>query len=130
METIMVQERDAATLEVLTAALQMEGFRVCSLTDYSENALVMIRRHRPELILLDCPFNNQSGKQICQWIKSHFPGLPVIALSCDNHIDAHYRELGFNDYLKKPFDLDQLYQVVRKQLTGDKRKKKYTELTL
>jgi DNA-binding response OmpR family regulator len=130
METIMVQEEDAATLEVLTVALQMEGFQVLGLTDYSDNALEMIRRHRPKLVLLDCRLSNYSGKQICHWIKSHFRNLPVIALSCDNHIDEHYRELGLDDYLKKPFDLDQLYQVVRKQLVGYKQKKKLTELTL
>jgi DNA-binding response OmpR family regulator len=130
METIMVQERDTATLEVLTIALQMEKFQVCGLTDYSDNVLDMIRLHHPKLVLLDCRLSNYSGKQICHWIKSHFRSLPVIALSCDNHIDEHYRELGFDDYLKKPFDLEQLYYVVRKQLSGYKQKKKYTALTL
>jgi DNA-binding response OmpR family regulator len=130
METIMVQENDTATLDVLSVALQMEGFRVYGLAEQKENILVMIRRHHPKLVLLDCWLSDYSGKQICHWIKAHFRSLPVIALSCDNHIDAHYRELGFDDYLKKPFDLDQLYQVVRKQLSGYKRKKKHTELTL
>jgi len=37
METIMVQENDAATLEVLSTALQMDGFQVCGLTDYNDN---------------------------------------------------------------------------------------------
>jgi DNA-binding response OmpR family regulator len=130
METIMVQEEDAATLEVLTIALQMERFQVCGLTAYNDNVLDMIRLHRPKLVLLDCRLSNYSGKQICHWIKSHFRNLPVIALSCDNHIDEHYRQLGFDDYLKKPFDLDQLYQVVRKQLLGCKQKKKHAELML
>ncbi|MFA6083904.1 response regulator transcription factor [Mucilaginibacter sp.] len=130
METIMVQENDAATLDVISAALQMEGFGVCSPADQSENILNMIRQHHPKLVLLDCRLGNQSDKEICKKVKVHFPRLPVIALSCDNHIDVHYRELGFDDYLKKPFDLDQLYQGVRKQLSGYKRKKINKELTL
>jgi DNA-binding response OmpR family regulator len=130
METIMVQENDAITLDVIGTALQMGGFPVCGMTGQSENILDMIRQHHPKLVLLDCRLSNYSGKQICPWIKAHFPRLPIIALSCDNHIDEHYRELGFDDYLKKPFDLDQLYQVVRKQLSGYKQKKKHTELTL
>jgi DNA-binding response OmpR family regulator len=129
METIMVQENDAATLDVLSIALQMEGFRVCSLTGNHENVLDIIRRYRPKLVLLDCWPSDHSGKQICQQIKAHFRSLPVIGLSCDNHIEEHYRELGFDDYLKKPFDLDQLYQAVNKQMTLHKQKKKYTELT-
>ncbi|WP_295720321.1 response regulator [Mucilaginibacter sp.] len=130
METILVQENDLGTLEAVTEALQMEGFRVYSLTDCNDNVLDMIRRHHPRLVLLDCWLFNHSGKQVCQWIKAHFRRLPVVALSCDDQIDVHYRELGFDDYLKKPFDLDQLYYVVRKQLTWHRRKKKYTELTL
>ena len=81
METIMVQETDAVTLDVLRTALQMMGFRVCSLTSDSENVLDMISQYHPKLVLLDCWLSNHSGKQICQWIKSHFKSLPVIALS-------------------------------------------------
>jgi DNA-binding response OmpR family regulator len=133
METIMVQETDAATLDVLRTALQMMGFRVCSLTSDSENenenVLDMISRYHPKLVLLDCWLSNHSGKQICQWIKAHFKSLPVIALSCDNNIDTQYKVLGFDDYLKKPFGLDQLYGMVRKQLARHKPKKKRAELT-
>lgn len=121
METIMVQESDTATLEVVTAALQMEGYRVCSPTAYSENMLELIRRYRPKAVLLDCWLSNYSGKRMCQWIKSHFPQLPVIAFSCDEGINAQYRSLGFDDYINKPFDLDRLYQVVRKQIIQPKK---------
>jgi DNA-binding response OmpR family regulator len=116
METIMIQEADEATLEVITAALQMAGYRGRSLTDDNENMLDMIRHHHPKLILLDCWLSNYSGKQVCHWIKSHFPRLPVIAFSCDNHIGEKYRALGFDDYISKPFDLELLYRVIRKHL--------------
>ncbi|MDB5118429.1 MAG: response regulator receiver [Mucilaginibacter sp.] len=116
METILVQETDADTLEVLTVALQMKGYRVCSLTNQNENILDMIRRHHPKLVLLDCWLSHYSGKQISHWIKAHFPRLPVIAFSCDNHIDQEYQKLGFDGYLKKPFDLDVLYQAIEKYL--------------
>jgi DNA-binding response OmpR family regulator len=116
METIMIQEADAATLEMLTVALQMEGYQVCSMIGYKENVLDMIRRHHPKLVLLDCWLSNYFGTEICQLIKAHFPRLPVVALSCDNQIDQHYRQFGFDDYIKKPFDLDLLYQVVRKHM--------------
>jgi DNA-binding response OmpR family regulator len=118
METIMIQEADPAILDVVTTALQMQGYRVCSLTDDKENILEMIRRHRPKLVLMDCWLNHYSGRQISHWIKSHFPGLPVVAFSCDNQIDQHYRRLGYDDYIKKPFNLSHLYGTVRKYLTG------------
>lgn len=121
METILVQQTDPGTLEVITVALQFEGFRVCGLIDYDENILAMIKRHHPKLVLLDCRLKYYSGRQISHWIRAHFPGLPLIALSCNNDIDEHYMTLGFNDFLKKPLDLEQLYQVVRKHLYPLKR---------
>lgn len=114
METILVQEMDAATLEVLTVALQMKGYRVRSLTDHDDNVLDMIRLHHPQLVLLDCWLSHYSGRQITHWIKAHFPQLPVIALSCDHNIQEEYRNLGFDGYLKKPFDLEVLYRAIRK----------------
>jgi DNA-binding response OmpR family regulator len=116
METILVQETDAATLEVLTFALQMEGYQVRSLTDDHDNMLEVIRRHHPRLVLLDCWLSHYSGKKISHWIKAHFPNMPIIAFSCDNNISEEYRKLGFDGYLKKPFDLDVLYRLVRKYL--------------
>ena len=116
MKTIMVQETDADTLEVLTFALQMEGYRVCSLTDNDKNTLELIQRYHPRLILLDCWIGHYSGKQLSQWIKAHFPRLPIIAFSCDSQIDKQYRQFGFDDYIRKPFELEVLYKVIRKYL--------------
>jgi DNA-binding response OmpR family regulator len=80
METIVVQETDPGILEVLTVALEMKGYRVCSLTHEGENALEVIRRHHPKLVLLECWLSHNSGRKISHWIKAHYPRLPVIAL--------------------------------------------------
>jgi DNA-binding response OmpR family regulator len=121
METILIHKTDADTLEVVTVALQMQGYQVRNLTDPNDNVLDMIRRHHPKLVLLDCWLGHYSGKQISHWIKAHFPKLPVIAFSCDNQIDREYRKLGFDGYLKKPFDLELLYRVARKYLPRRKK---------
>jgi DNA-binding response OmpR family regulator len=127
METIIVQEADAATLDVVTVALQMEGYRVYSLTDTNENALDMIRHHRPKLVLLDCWLSNYSAGQVSQWIKAHFPRLPVVAFSCDNQIEEKYRQFGFDDYIKKPFDLQVFYKVIKKHLSRHSKRRKVAE---
>jgi DNA-binding response OmpR family regulator len=121
METILIHEPDAAILDILNTALQMEGYQVYRLENHDFNALELIRRHRAKLLLLDCWLSSYAGKRLCGWIKAHFPCLPVIALSCDNDIDIHYRDFGFDDYLRKPFDLASLYQVIRKHLSTRQR---------
>jgi DNA-binding response OmpR family regulator len=116
METILVHENDMTTLEVVAAALEMEGYQVHHLTDDHDNTLEMIRRYQPGLLLIDCWRIDRSGRHLTYWIKTQFPHLPLIAFSCDNQIDQHYHDLGFDDYLKKPFDLDVFYKVIRKFL--------------
>ena len=127
METIMVQEPDAATLEAITVALRLKGFNVCNMSDQHENILETISRQHPGLVLLDLWSGSFSGRQISQWIKAHFPKLPVIALSGDSQIDTQYQLLGFSDYIKKPFNLELLNRVVRKNLP--RRRAKRTALT-
>jgi len=116
METILIQERDESTLELLSAALQTKGYKVCGLADPNQNVLEMIGRYHPKLVLLDCWLNHYSGQRIAQWIKVHFPALPLVALGGDSEVSKHYRELGFNGYLTKPFDLNLLNRVLRKQI--------------
>lgn len=126
METILVQEMDAATLEVLSVALQMKGYRVHSLADQDDNVLETIRRYHPKLVLLDCWLSHYSGRQVTHWIKAHFPRLPVIAFSCDNNIPEEYRSLGFDGYLKKPFDLETLYGAISRYLPHKRKRKVMT----
>ncbi|MEO8885294.1 MAG: response regulator [Mucilaginibacter sp.] len=121
METIMIQEPDGATLDVVSTALRMNGYRIYSVADRNENILEMIRGHHPKLVLLDCWLSKTSGRQIAHWIKAHFPRLPVIAFSCDDNIAEEYRRLGFDGYLKKPFDIDVLYNLIDKHLHRRKR---------
>ncbi|MFP3335741.1 hypothetical protein SB761_34125, partial [Pseudomonas sp. SIMBA_064] len=60
------------------------------------------------------------SKQICFLIKEQYPHLPVIALSCNYNIDRLYGEGGFDDYIRKPFDLDKLYSVIKKYIPENK----------
>ncbi|MFC0513068.1 response regulator [Mucilaginibacter angelicae] len=113
METILLQESDAAVFDIVSTALEMEGYRVFSLSNQHENALEMVRRHQPGLVLLDYWLRNHSGK-LCHWIKSHFPGVHIVVFSSDPGIRQQYHTLGFDGYLNKPFDLEELYAIVKK----------------
>lgn len=116
METIIVQDTDAAILDVLTEALTMEGFQVCPVLDCDENFIALIEEHRPHVVMLDYRLSGELSKEICYKIKTVYPHLPVIALSCNYNIDRLYGEHGFDTYIRKPFDLDMLYAVLRKYI--------------
>lgn len=116
METIVVQDTDAAILDVLTLALRMEGFQVYPVQGEDEDFLTLVDQHRPHVVMLDFCLTGETAKQICYRIKSRYPHLPIIALSCNYNIDRLYGAGGFDDYIRKPFDLDVLYKVLRKHI--------------
>lgn len=68
--------------------------------------------------MLDYRLNGEACKEICFKIKSVYTHLPVIALSRNYNIDKLYGENGFDDYIRKPFDLDLLYSILRKYIPG------------
>ena len=102
METILVHERDRGTPKMLTAALQMGGYRVCSLTDSDGNPIETIG-YRAKLVLLDCRLNSAADQRMLQWVKAHFPAAREIAFSCYGRMTEQYRKLGFDAYLEMPF---------------------------
>lgn len=112
-ETIVVQDADGALLDVLNVALELEGFTVIPVMRCDEQILELIDEKRPHTIVLDYKLAGTDCIEICQRIKSRYPHLPVIALSCNANIHEQYAKEGFDDYIRKPFDLDLLYKVIK-----------------
>lgn len=116
METIIVQDTDAAILDVLTEALTIEGFDVLPVLVVEDDFLSLVDQHRPHVVMLDYKLNGEACKQACFKIKQRYPHLPVIAMSCNYNIDRLYGANGFDGYIRKPFDLDLLYTILRKHI--------------
>ncbi|MFI5139479.1 MAG: response regulator [Sphingobacteriales bacterium] len=116
METVIIQDTDQSILDILTIALQMEYFQVYSVLDYDSNFIDMIAKLKPHLVMLDYKLDGKICVKICHQIKNVYPHLPVIALSCNSNINDEYDRHGFDDYIPKPFDLDNLYAVLRKHI--------------
>lgn len=112
----MVQDTDAAVLEVLTLALEAEGFSVCPVKLCDEHVMEMIDKVRPHVVMLDYKLDGEDCIKLCQRIKTKYPQLPVLALSCNVNIQERYKCSGFDDYIKKPFNLNLLYKVLRKYI--------------
>lgn len=121
METIIVQDTDAAILDVLTEALSMEGFNVLPIANVEEDFLALVDEHRPHVVMLDYKLDGDTCKNACFQIKQRYPHLPVIAMSCNYNIDRLYGENGFDGYIRKPFDLDLLYAILRRHIPEQRR---------
>lgn len=78
--------------------------------------LDLIDQVRPHVVILNYEFTDTTCIQLCRQIKEKYPHLPVLALSCNYNINQEYNKYGFDGYIEKPFDLDLLYQVMRKHI--------------
>jgi DNA-binding response OmpR family regulator len=117
---ILVVEDDRDIRETVTFALQDEGYEVIS--SETSRILKQLDQYNPDLILLDNWLTEWSsdanGQQLSRELKtdpktSH---IPVIIVSAVSNI-AEIAEAGLSDgYLKKPFDLIELSEIVKKHI--------------
>jgi len=116
MERIVVQETDPAVLEILKMALTEAGFEVHATDHYAPDFLDIIAAKQPHLVVLDFKLSGKEAIEVCNQVKQRFPHLPIIALSCNYNINQDYQRHGFDDYIRKPFDLDLLVKILRKHI--------------
>lgn len=116
MDKIIVQETDPAVLDVLKLALTDAGFDVHATNHCSPDFLDIITEKQPHLVVLDYKLSGKEAIEVCYQIKTRFPHLPIIALSCNYNINQDYARHGFDGYIRKPFDLDLLVEILRKYI--------------
>ena len=116
METIFIQETDQSILDILKIALETEGFEVFSMLADDDSFMDKIEDTRLHVVLLDFKLDGRICIEMCRQIKTKYPHLPVLALSCNSNIDIVYNKHGFDGYIKKPFDLDLLYRILKEHL--------------
>jgi two-component system, OmpR family, response regulator QseB len=100
--------------EAIRAGLKREGFTVDWVHDASAAAGVL--RNEPfELMLLDLGLPGADGLQLLKALRGRGEGLPVIILTARDAVSDRVRGLdaGADDYLTKPFDLDELAARIR-----------------
>jgi DNA-binding response OmpR family regulator len=105
---ILLVEDDAALSQVLSYHLVSEGFVVEAVFD-GETALNAAEAFAPDLVLLDLTLPGTNGFELCShWRQPRRFGI-IIITSRDRKADAlHGFELGADDYVTKPFDLEVL----------------------
>ena len=114
MKTIAVVEDDGYIGRMLEELLSGEGYKVLRAYSGTE-ALLLLERARPDLVLLDLMLPGVDGETVLETAKKL---CPVIILSAKTEVGGKVRNLnaGASDYITKPFDSDELLARVRVQL--------------
>jgi DNA-binding response OmpR family regulator len=112
---ILVAEDEPILLRIIEARLKRDGHEVIVTKDGRE-ALAKIHELTPDLIIADIMMPFVSGLEIVGAIKKEGSGIPIIILSAMEQEDTVLEAfaLGADDYVTKPFSLNELSVRVRK----------------
>jgi len=111
---ILIAEDDRAVRESLVRALQLEGYTVVAANNGAD-ALQAVRQATPDVLLLDVSMPMVDGLTVCRVLRSEDNRLPVLMLTARTETSDRVAGLdaGADDYLPKPYDLDELLARVR-----------------
>jgi two-component system, OmpR family, response regulator len=106
---LLVVDDEDNLRSMLAAALQHHGFTVTT-AENGREALALIPKEKPDLVLLDVMMPDLDGFEVCRRLRADGDRTPVLFLTARDSTDDKVRglTLGGDDYVQKPFSLDEL----------------------
>lgn len=114
MTQILVAEDDRAARESVTRALELEGYTVRAVAD-GVAALTAISEEPPDVMVLDLMMPQMDGLTLCRRLRTRGDRTPILIMTARTEVSDRVSGLdaGADDYLPKPFSLDELLARVR-----------------
>lgn len=111
---ILVVDDDAKILKVVGEALREEGYEALAASD-GPGALAAYHKYSPDLIVLDVMMPGMDGFDVCNRLRTDGAQVPVLMLSarCGEVDKMVGFRLGADDYLTKPFSINELIMRVQ-----------------
>lgn len=117
--SILVVDDQPINVQLLKRKLEREGIKVIAAYNGLE-ALDLVRKDKPDLILLDVMMPDMDGIEVCQRLQNdeETRGIPVIFITARTTKESKLEGLGVGavDYITKPIDLDETLARVQTQL--------------
>ena len=113
---VLIMDDDPDIVEVLSMILEDAGFSTRTLN--ARDTPETLKDDLPGVILLDVWMSGRDGRDICRYLKSQqlTRDLPIIFISANNNIQQFVTDAGADDYLAKPFNMDEVIAKVGKYL--------------
>lgn len=134
-ERILIIEDDQAILKLLQRGLGYEGYVVDVATD-GRSGLHLAREHQVDLVILDLMLPGMDGLEVCHRLRTGNSNLPILILTAKDSVQDRIQGLdtGADDYMVKPFNLEELLARVRALLRRTQQDRlavlKFADLTL
>ena len=116
-ETLLIVDDEAAIRRLLCQKLSKEGYQ-CQETNDAEQVLNMLETSPIALVILDIKMPGKSGMELLPEIKSGYPDTAVIMATAVTEVNVAIQCLkqGADDYLCKPFNMEELSLAVKRAL--------------
>ncbi|AXY60597.1 response regulator transcription factor [Acinetobacter sp. WCHAc010052] len=114
---ILLAEDDVSQAESIKTWLEMDGYHL-DWVERGDHAIHALAQHEYDCVLLDRGLPVASGDEILKKLRKDHPETPVIFLTARDAVQDRVEglDMGANDYLVKPFSLEELSARVRTQL--------------
>ncbi len=111
---ILVADDDPAIVDSMKTILEMEGYEVDTTEDGGD--VYKLSGNFPDLMLLDIRMSGYDGREICRYLKQKpkTRNIPIIMISANLDMQQSARDSGADDFIAKPFNLDDLLSKVKK----------------
>ncbi len=115
-KSILIADDDPAILDATKMILELDGYTVRTTVDGATVGAMF--EHPPHLLLLDIWMSGQDGKDICRALKANNSTrhIPIIMVSASRDIEESAREVGADDFIVKPFEMEHLLAKVKEHI--------------
>lgn len=116
-KTVLIVEDNELNMKLFRDLLEAHGYRTLGTSNGFE-ALDLVRKHRPALILMDIQLPQVSGLEVTRWIKDdpELRAIPIVAVTAFamKGDEERIREGGCEAYLSKPISVGKFIETVRR----------------
>ena len=111
-KTILIVDDDFNSLLLFSELLLESGAKVLTAID-GKSTLDIVEKQKIDLILLDIRLPDMDGFELLKIIHSFQPCLLAIAhTALEGDFSRNYKQAGFNEFISKPFRMDQFYKKI------------------
>ena len=116
---ILVVDDEVDLVKTIQFSLEVEGYTVLVSND-GEDALSQARKESPDLILLDIMLPKLDGYKVCRLLKfdERYKHIPILMMTAKTQEKDKVlgMETGADEYITKPFDMDELMEKIKEYL--------------
>lgn len=109
---VTLADDDPGILDAVGMMLEMEGYEVS--TTLNGNTILNTESLLPDIYVLDIWMSGSDGRELCKKLKTDekTKNIPVILISASNDLQKSAESAGADDFLAKPFEIDNLLSKI------------------